>query len=243
MKPAVPLHDVLLRIHRDTRERSRGPYCYIGPAEVGRLACFVLGYLEGLRALGVDEGGDALFGEWLRDVRHEWPEAGWDAGYLEEFSGDHERALRKYLELVAEFHALPPEALSAIPWHGPGAHPASRTPMLTPSRPPASTLDFLRTLHREVGDTPGRLGLFIGPIEVKRMAGLIDGYRLCLALAGARDEEYARFEHWLQQEKVLAPGQGWEVSLLQAYGGDHERAIHALLGFAEAFRSRETPRE
>ncbi|HLM45958.1 MAG TPA: hypothetical protein VK458_18960, partial [Myxococcaceae bacterium] len=78
---------------------------------------------------------------------------------------------------------------------------------------------------------------FIGPIEVKRMAGFIDGYRLCLALAGARDEEYTRFERWLQEDKGLPPGQDWTSPLLQACQGDAEQAIRQLLEYAVEFRA------
>jgi hypothetical protein len=97
-------------------------------------------------------------------------------------------------------------------------------------------LDMLLEIRREIGDVQGRLGMFIGDIDVKRMAGFIDGYRLCLALVGARDEEYPRFERWLQEEKGLPPGQEWTVPLLQAYQGDSEQAIRQLLEYAAEFR-------
>jgi hypothetical protein len=238
VKPAVPLLDVLLRIRQDMRSRKAGPYLYIGMPDVGRVNCFGGGYGECLRSLGVEEGADELFGQWLHDVKRAFPGQGWDHAYLEEFQGDQDRALRKYLDYVAEFRALPPEALASLPWHFSGEHPANRVPSWTPVHPPKPMLDMLLEVRREIGDVPGRLGMFIGPISVKRMAGFIDGYRLCLALAGARDEEYARFERWLQEEKALPPGQDWTLPLLQACQGDSEQAIRRLLEYAGEFRSR-----
>jgi hypothetical protein len=238
MKSAVSVRDVLLRIRQDMRSRKSGPYLYIGMPDVDRVVCFVGGYLECLHSLGVEQGADGLFGEWFRDVKKAWPGQGWERAYLEEFQGDQERALLKYLDFVAEFRALPPEALAAIPWYGKGEHPASRVPSWIPVRPPAPTLDLLLEVRQVIGDVPGRLGMFIGYIEVNRMAGFIDGYRLCLALAGARDEEYARFERWLQEHKGLPPGQDWTTPLLQACQGDAEQAIRQFLAYAAEFRAR-----
>jgi hypothetical protein len=237
-KPAVPLLDVLLRIREDMRSRKVGPYLYIGMPDVDRVTCFVDGYRECLHSLGVDKGADLLFGKWFRDIKKAWPGQGWGKAYLEEFHGDQERALHKYLDFIAEFRSLSPEALASIPWGFDDEHPSSRVPSWTPVHPPKPMLDMLLEIRREIGDVPGRIGLFIGEADVKRMAGFIDGYRLCLALAGARDEEYARFERWLQEEKALPPGQEWTLPLLQACQGDSEQAIRRLLEYAAEFRGR-----
>ncbi len=238
VKPVIPYLDVLLRIREDMRSRKRGPYLYIGMTGVDRVRCFGCGYGECLDSLGIKSSGpDVLFGTWLHDVKKAWPGGGWEKAYLEEFQGDQDRALLKYLDLVAEFRALSPEALAAIPWHYKGEHPAAMVPSLIPVHPPRPTLDFLLEVRREIGDVLGRLGIFIGYIEVNRMAGLIDGYRLCLALAGARDEEYGRFERWLREEKGVPPGQDWTQPLLQSSQGDAEQAIRQLLAYAAEFRS------
>jgi hypothetical protein len=228
---------VQLRIREDMRSRASGPYRYIGMPDVDRANCLFHGYGSCLHAFGVDEGSDLLFGEWLFSIKKAWPGQGWETAYLEEFHGDHQRALLKYLDFVAEFHALPPEALASIEWNGGGEHPSVRVPSLVPVRPPQPTLDMLLEVRQEIGGTQGRLFLFIGPIEVKRMAGFIDGHRLCLALAGARDEEYPRFERWLQEDKGVPPGQDWTLPFLQACQGDAERAIRRLLDCAAEFRS------
>ncbi|HEX5748003.1 MAG TPA: hypothetical protein VFZ09_17310 [Archangium sp.] len=219
------------------RNRTSGPCLYIGMPDVDRMACFIGGYGWCLHLLGVDEGPDALFGEWLLFIKKAWPGEGWEPAYLEEFHGDHRRALLKYLDFVAEFRALPPEALASIEWRGKGEHPSVRVPSLVPVNPPQPTLDMLLGVRQEIGDRQGRLFLFIGPIEVKRMAGFIDGYRLCLALAGARDEEYPRFELWLQEAKGVPAGQDWTLPFLQACQGDAERAIRRLLECVVEFRS------
>jgi hypothetical protein len=229
---------MLLRIREDMRSRTSGPYLYIGMPDVGRLNCLIIGYGECLRAFGVDEGADGLFGEWLFHIKKALPGQGWEKAYLAEFHGDHQRAMSKFLDYVAEFRDLPPEVLASIPWYFEGKHPSARVPSLTPVRPPQPTLDMLLEVRREIGEVPGRLGMFIGDIEVKRMVGFIDGYRLCLALAGARDEEYARFERWLQEEKGVPPGQEWTLPLLQACQGDAEQAIRRLLKYVVEFRSR-----
>ena len=115
-------------------------------------------------------------------------------------------------------------------------HPAGQTPSWIPTRPPTLTLDMLLEIRQKIGATPGRLSMFIGHMLVSRMAGLIDGHRLCLTLAGFRDEEYFRFERWLQEEKGLPPGQDWSQPLLSACQGDAEQAIFRLLDFAVEFR-------
>jgi len=230
--------DLLLRIREDMDSRPVGPYRYIGFPDVDWVMSFTLGYHEVLSALGIDEGPDRLFGQWLRDVKQAWPGEGWEAAYLRECDGDQTRALRQYLDRVAEFRAVPRETLAAISWlHPEDSQLATRAPQLQPTRVPPATLDFLMEVRREIGDTEGRLGLFIGHIQVKRMAALIAGYRLCLGLVGARDEEYVRFERWLHEEKDLPEGQEWPQPFLDASGGDPERAIRRLLEFAAEFRS------
>lgn len=234
---AVPLLEVLLRIRQDMQQRHAAPYLYVGTVDVHWVACFINGYGSCLHALGVREGRDEVFGEWLREVKKAWPGEGWDTAYLAEAGSNHERALRKYLDFVAEFRALPPEDLAAIPYYGHGEHPATSEPSLAPVHPPVPTLDFLLEIRRVVGDVQGRLGMYIGDITVKRMAGLIAGYRLCLELAGAKDEEYSRFEQWLSQEREIPPGQTWEQPLLNTSHGDHEHAVRRLLDYAAQFRS------
>ena len=235
-RQVVPLLDVLLRIRQDVLEKRTGPYLYIGMADAERLSTFVVGYSRCMSGLGVHEGSDVLFYDWLEILRNPQRGRAWDGRFLDECGGDHERAMRKYLDCVAEFRSLSPEARAAIPYHGEGAHPWNEQPSSSPTCPPAPTLDMLLEARQLIGGVEGRLRMIIGDIKVQRMAGLIDGYRLCLELAGARDEEYARFEQWLQQRKELPSGKSWEQALLRASHGDHERAIRGLLDAAAEFR-------
>lgn len=234
---AIPLLDVLLRIREDLQRKHVTPALSLGVVNVHWMDTFINGYGMCLHEMGVREGRDVLFGEWLREVKRAWPGEGWDTAYLQETGGDHEQALRKYLDFVAEFRALSPEALAAIPYHGQGDHPALREPVLTPAHPPVPTLDFLLEIRSRVGNVPGRVGMYIGDVTARRMAGLIAGYRLCLELAGPSDEEYSRFVQWLHQEKAIPPEQDWEQALLQAAHGDQEQAILKLLDYAAEFRS------
>lgn len=236
-KQAVALLDVLLRVRQDVQEKHTGPYVYIGMADAARLSTFAAGYTQCMSNLGVHEGSDVLFHDWLEILTNPQRGRAWDGRFLDECGGDHERAVRKYLDCVAEFRSFSPKALAAIPYHGEGAHPWNERPSLLPTSPPVPTLDMLLTARRVIGDVEGRLAMIIGDIQVQRMAGLIDGYRLCLELSGARDEEYARFERWLHQEKELPPSQTWEHPLLRASLGDHEKAIRRLLDDAAEFRA------
>lgn len=232
LKPAVSLLDLLLSIRSDMVARPKGPYRYIGMPDVDWVMVFILGYQEVLNHLGIEEGPDLLFGPWLRDIKHAWPTEGWEAAYLRECKGDQTGALRRYLDYVAEFRALSPETLTALPWRdAEDAQLASRAIQWLPTRVPPRTLDFLLEIRRN-----GRLGLFIGSIKVERMEGLIAGYRLCLALVGARDEEYVRFERWLHEEKGVPEAEQWSPSCLAACQGEPEQAIRRLLEFVAEFR-------
>ncbi|MDC0714643.1 hypothetical protein POL68_39710 [Stigmatella sp. ncwal1] len=184
----------------------------------------------------MDEGHDQLFFLWLCDMKKAWPAEGWAEAYLREFDGDHTRAVRKYLDYVAEFRSLSPEELAAMPMNSEERSRLGRLPTLRPNPPSVLTLDELLEIRRV-----GRILMYIGEATVERMAGYIDGYRLCLSLAGLKDEEYLRFERWLQDTGRVPPGHPWEDAFLQASHGDHEAAIHRLLDCAAEFRSLPAP--
>jgi hypothetical protein len=222
-KAVVPLWDVLVRIRLDMQLRSVGPYLYMGLADTGWMANFVSGYAQCMSRLGAPLRGYDLFHEWLEIAGNPEPGKAWDERYLEDFSGNHDSAVRKYLDRVAEFLSHSPEVLEG--------------PALNPTLRPTSTLNLLLEARRVAGDVPGRLGMFIGDIKVQRMAGLVRGHQLCLELAGSHDEEYARFEQWLHQEKGMPMGQSWEQFLLQACNEDHEQATLRLLDCAAEFRA------
>ncbi len=232
VKAPPTLVEVLLQIRSDMRARQSPPYLYLGTPNAGRVRCFTQGYGWCARHLGMDEGQDQLFFLWLRDVKKAWPAEGWAEAYLREFDGDHTRAVRKYLDYVAEFRNLSPEELAAMPMSSEERSCLGQMPSLRPTQPPVPTLDELLEIRRV-----GRILMYIGEARVERMAGYIDGYRLCLSLADLKDEEYLRFERWLQDTGRVSPGHTWEEAFLQAAHSDHEAAIHRFLDCAAEFRA------
>lgn len=110
--------DMLLLMHREV---SRLPM-YIGEPHVLALNGFIQGYRLCLLKRGNQDERYYRFREWLREVKHEFPEEGWWVGFLQEFDGDHQQAIRKFLDRVAEFHAQ--EEQGAGP--GPGSAPPPR---------------------------------------------------------------------------------------------------------------------
>ena len=231
-KAPPTLVEVLLQIREDMRTRQCPPYLYIGIPDAGRVRCFTGGYYRCTYHLGIDEGQDHLFGLWLRDVKKAWPAEGWAAAYLRECEGDHTGAVRKYLDYVAEFRSLSPQELAALPLRGDERSLLGKPPSPQPTQPPVLTLDELMEIRRV-----GRILMYIGEARVELMAGYIDGYRRCLSLAGLKDLEYPRFEHWLQDTGSVPPGHTWEDAFLQAARGDNEAAIHQFLERAAEFRS------
>lgn len=224
--------ELLLRIRQDMQARSSGPYLYIGLPNVERVESFLVGYSCAVGALGFEPGQDGLFMDWLRDVKKAWPGEGWAASYLREFDGDHTAALRRYVDFAAEFRGLSAAALATISWGAEERKRLGQPPSLQPTSSPVLTLDELLEIHRT-----GRIGLYIGYPHVERLAGYIDGYRLGLSLSGLQDEEYPRFDRWLQETGRATPGSTWEFPFLNASGGDHEAAIHRFLECAAAFRA------
>ena len=78
----------------------------IGAVDVFQLRAFTNGYRSCQSVNGITDEEHIRFSEWLRDVKNEFPGEGWDVKYLRDRDGDHERAIGKYLDFVAEFVAL-----------------------------------------------------------------------------------------------------------------------------------------
>jgi len=78
----------------------------MGYIDIGRMVAFTDGYRACQYANGIEDEEYGLFRDWLRDVKHEFPTEGWGEKYLRDCEGDHERAIQKYLDFVAEFVAL-----------------------------------------------------------------------------------------------------------------------------------------
>jgi hypothetical protein len=99
----VYLLDYLMRLRH---EKSRGLLLDMADINVTRMVAFIDGYLSCEEANGIKDEEYRRFFRWLRDVKHEFPGEGWDVKYLRDCEGDHERAIGKFLDFVAEFVAL-----------------------------------------------------------------------------------------------------------------------------------------
>jgi hypothetical protein len=79
---------------------------YIGEPHVLAMNGFMLGYHACLGMQGIEDERYYRFREWLRGVKRELPLEGWYVKYLRDCDDDHVRAIRKLLDLAAEFQAL-----------------------------------------------------------------------------------------------------------------------------------------
>ncbi len=100
----VLLQDYLLRIREDMKAGRLE--MHLGETRIERMVGFVDGYRACLWANGIEDVEYGRFSRWLRDVKQAFPTEGWAARYLQDCEGDHERAIRKFLDFVAEFAAL-----------------------------------------------------------------------------------------------------------------------------------------
>jgi hypothetical protein len=99
----VYLLDYLMRLRQ---EKTRGLLLDMGEVDASLMVAFIDGYRACQRANGIRDEEYMCFHDWLRDVKNEFPTEGWDVKYLRDCEGDHERAIQKYLDFVAEFVAL-----------------------------------------------------------------------------------------------------------------------------------------
>lgn len=81
---------------------------HLGDTNVERFNTFVDGYNACADDNHLKNELYARFGNWLRDVKREFPEEGWPAKYLRDCHGDHTRAILRYLDFAAEFAAQLP---------------------------------------------------------------------------------------------------------------------------------------
>jgi hypothetical protein len=95
--------DYLMRLRQ---EKTRGLLLDMGDINITRMMAFVDGYRTCQSVNGLKDEEYIRFRDWLRDVKHEFPTEGWDVKYLRDCDGDHERAIRKFLDFAAEFVAL-----------------------------------------------------------------------------------------------------------------------------------------
>lgn len=102
----VLLLDVLLFIRKEVAQGRPLWFFLGGETHVQAMVAFIAGYRASCHYNGLENAEYNAFVAWLRDVKHEFPGEGWARKYLADCEGDHERAIRKFLELVAEYAAL-----------------------------------------------------------------------------------------------------------------------------------------
>lgn len=101
----IQLLEVLLFI-REQALQGRPLWFFLGgEAHVNSMVAYIQGYRTACRYNGVSDEDYAAFITWLRDVKRELPGEGWAARYLTDCGGDHERAILKLLDFVAEYKA------------------------------------------------------------------------------------------------------------------------------------------
>lgn len=101
---AVSTVDLLLFIREKVNEGVMLEM-FLGSVNAHAMRAFIEGSSMALQYNGLSDQEFEDFVVWLRDVKREWPVEGWVKKYLREFGGDHEAAIKKFLDFVAEFAA------------------------------------------------------------------------------------------------------------------------------------------
>jgi hypothetical protein len=210
--------------------RSGKPFhLLLGAQRFEEMVASIEGYWRCSWRNGLVEGGYGDFRTWLRDVRGELPD-GWTTSYLEICNGDHEKAMMRLLDFVAEYlklHPRPPVASS------------SESPSQPEPERCVSVLDdwmaFLPDIQR------GRpLWFFFGNETLPTLAAYVRGYLRCCERNGLVDTRWLAFSRWLAESKGLPP-ESWESRLLEDCGGAHPAAMRRLLDLAAEFAQSPPP--
>jgi hypothetical protein len=82
---------------------NRGLWSVTGADTVESLGAFTVGWASNTQFNGRPDQDWEDFWDWLRDVKKEMPSEGWQAKYLRDCDGDHERAALKFLDFAHEF--------------------------------------------------------------------------------------------------------------------------------------------
>jgi hypothetical protein len=215
--------DELLALRAEAR-RGRSFRVMLGAERFQDMASYEEGYAWCCDENGFRDHEHGAFTEWLRDVRGELPE-GWRDHYVEVCGGDHERAMMRLLDLVAEFR-------ESRGHESPSLDDSSSSPPLPPEHP-VSILDVMTRAHAQAR-RGYPLWLSYGTRTLPAMATHIRGYLRCSERNGFPDTRWHAFRRWLTDTRGLHPDTcvPW---LLQHYGGDHEKAMMRLLELATEY--------
>jgi len=237
--------DVLLLV----RERLRsGLDCKELFEDTNALA--LRGFYDGFTiALGYNNQSDAPFSEfldWLRDVKHELPGEGWPDRYLSELGGDHERAIKKFLDFVSEFvdaHPLKLRRLASESLKADGSSPWRFDVRIQSSfskRPEywrgkiVHALDMMYFLHQWVLEC-GSAIQYLAIDDIHVFEAYLRGYTLAFEFNKIPDEGFEAFKAWLLKTKKQPLTQGWSKRLLLECDGDHVKAIQTFLRTANEY--------
>lgn len=94
------LLDYLMEVRRDMQAGRLS--MHIGEPNTDRFWGLLIGFHMCQLNYGVEDLEYYQFRDWLEE-KGEFPPEGWAAKYLRDCDGDPERAIRKYLDFVAEF--------------------------------------------------------------------------------------------------------------------------------------------
>jgi hypothetical protein len=216
-KPVGTL-EYLLRIHQDIQCPGR-VFIYFGDILINRFVGFVEGYRACMQENELPDDGYSAFLRWLQEVKRHAAEPDWTVRFPRGSQESQEDAIRRYLDLVAEFVALHTEV-------------GEKRPSIAGPRH-SGTFDTLLRIRRELEQ--GRWGLLGESGDVERFAAFVDGYNACRMANGIADERYSRFFDWLRDDKHELPGEGWPAKYLRDCRGDHAQAVRKYLDFAAEF--------
>jgi len=224
--------ETLDALRRAQQDMKRGRlFLHFGEAFIERLAGYVEGYRTCMRVNGLEDGRYERFCVWLRHVKQEQPVEESPVSYLRAHHGDHEQAIRKYLNLVEEFASSP--LVDCAP-----AYPeAASSPR--GGRPVTGILKYLLRIRQDL--QRGQLRLHVREVDAQRFNTFVDGYNACMEFNGFADGQYGRFRDWLRDVKKEFPGEGWPVAYLRTCHGDPERAISRYLDFVAEFADLPSP--
>jgi hypothetical protein len=206
----------------------------LGSERFEEMVAYKDGYVRCAWRNGVDDLEYAAFRDWLRDIRGEFPND-WVRSYVDICGGDHERAMMRLLDFVAEYVALRQRT-------SPPENPELQVPPPTFFSPPeryVSVLEELRHIHSNT-QRGFPFWLALGTETLPALSTFIRGYLRCAERHGITDMRWLAFSQWLVDTHHLATD-SWEVSLLQRSNDDHIQAMRHLLDFVITYGHHEGP--
>jgi hypothetical protein len=225
---------------REQLARGRGLRFPTGDRAFDELVAFIFGW-GSCRELnsGNDPEWDDFF-NWLRASGHVPPE-GWHTGLLRDAHGNHDAAVRKFLELVAEFDS---EQKAGAATERIEAWRRSRGATLLGSlqQPPPAEWEGKRRitlvdklLHmKKLLDMGRGLWFFTGSETLDAFVAMLCGWTAFRQDHDQREPEWEQFEAWLQAREYL-PSQGWRAHLLREAQGDEVAAVKRFLEWVASF--------